>query len=400
LGTLLHIAKKDDPGFKATKTSIITTTTDSATGTTSVTETTNPESIFDGVSDVYESIINGKRQAIEWPWPQLSKLSKSLINGSVTVLCGSPGASKSFMLLQACLFWHQAGVKVALYALEEDREFHLMRVLAQITGKPELSPSGMDWVKDHPDEVRDILKTNGDLLGSFGKRIWQRESTTMTLVEAAGWVEERAKDGCRIIAIDPITIVESKEPWIDDKRFIGHVGKIATDYKCSVIVVSHPVKSKSNPDMSQLAGSTAYSRFVQNILWLDHENEEQQSEIMESDLSICEVPHNRTLHILKSRHGRGSGKRLAMKFNDSLCLEELGLIVSDSQGNDHQENLNHRADLRFKTAEANEKAARARERSAEINKVAVETAERGKTEREKMKLEAKTILPLDNNKQS
>ena len=400
LGTLVHIAKEDDPRFKATKTSSVTTTTGSFPGTTSVMETTSPESILDGVSGVYEDIINGKRQAIDWPWPQLSKLSKSLINSSITVLCGSPGASKSFMLLQACLYWHQAGVKVALYALEEDREFHLMRVLAQITGKPELSPSGMDWVKDHPDEVRVILKTNGDLLGSFGKRIWQRESTTISLVDAAKWIEDRAKEGCRIIAIDPITIVESKEPWIDDKLFIGRVGKIATDYNCSVIVVSHPVKDVSNPDMSQLAGSTAYSRFVQNILWLDHENEEQQSEIMESDQIVYNVTHNRVLHILKARHGRGSGKRLAMIFNDSLCLEELGLIVSGSQDNDNQESLNYRADVRFKTAEANENAARAKERSAEINKAAVETAERGKTERVMIKSEAKVMLPLDSKKQA
>ena len=38
--------------------------------------------------------------------------------------------------------------------------------------------------------------------------------------------------------------------------------------------------------------------------------------------------HNRTLHILKARNGRGQGCKIAFNFDpNSLLLDEYGLIV-------------------------------------------------------------------------
>lgn len=104
-----------------------------------------PKGFASGVSERIELMIAGKLESVEMPWSGLTKLGNAIVPGTVTLLCGSPGASKSFMLLQALCFWLDSGYKAAVYMLEEDREFHLMRALAQRSGIADITRH--DWVK-------------------------------------------------------------------------------------------------------------------------------------------------------------------------------------------------------------------------------------------------------------
>jgi len=282
-----------------------------------------PKGFASGVSERIEAMISGKLESVEMPWGGLTKLGNAIVPGTVTLLCGSPGASKSFMLLQALSFWQDKGFKAAVYELEEDREFHLMRALAQRSGVADITRH--DWVKMNPEEARSAFTEHSGFLDKLGRTIWTCDCQ-VTLEQLAEWSEQRAKAGCRIICIDPVTAaVQTAKPWIADNEFLQKIKRVATEFGCSFVLVTHPTKSINEPDMTALAGSAAYSRFAQSIFWL-HSHEPKTSKV-KSACGVLDTVHNRTVHILKARNGRGSGMQFACDFvSENLTLNEFGLI--------------------------------------------------------------------------
>ncbi len=119
--------------------------------------------------------------------------------------------------------------------------------------------------------------------------------------------------------------------WEEDNAFLHDIKRTATDHCCSVVLVTHPIKAVSSPDVAQLAGGAAYSRFAQTILWLkSHPDKTSQ---VRTDCGTAEIEHNRTLHLLKARNGRGQDVRLAFNFRgESLTLREEGIIVKKRSG--------------------------------------------------------------------
>lgn len=279
-----------------------------------------------GVGDLIEDCISGKREAIRWPWSGLGGLTKALLPGTITLLCGNVGASKSFMQLQAAEYWHENGIKFALYELEEDKDYHLQRTLAQVSNN-----SGMtdpDYIQENPEISRSIYEEHREYLDCFGASVKAIPEAQITMSQMTNWIEGRAKADCRVIAIDPVTAIasEGKKVWDADNSFLNDVKRIAVDYKCSVVFVTHPIKAVSLPDVGQLAGGAAYSRFSQTIIWLESHNEKTSQ--VKSSCGTIDQDYNRTLHILKARNGKGQGARLAYSFaGDTLKLNELGIIA-------------------------------------------------------------------------
>jgi 5S rRNA maturation endonuclease (ribonuclease M5) len=271
-----------------------------------------------------EDIAEGRYQSIDLPLAQTSKLSNAIIPGTITLLCGSPGASKSLLLLQMMSFWTDAGIKAYVYELEEDRTFHLMRAMAQRAGCSGLTDP--KWIERNAERARYYAEEQGDFLELLGRRIWASPETQQTHEQLIRWAEDRAKAGCRIICVDPITAAaQSSKPWIQDNSFLQSMKKIAGDYACSIVLVTHPKQTASSPDMNQLAGGQAFSRFAQTILWLEAHEDKQST--VNTACGRIEETHNRTLHILKARNGRGQGAHIACLFDKNLLLEELGLII-------------------------------------------------------------------------
>lgn len=280
-----------------------------------------------GVGDLIEATIAGERIAVKWPWSGVGNLTKALLPGTITLLCGNVGASKSFALLQAAAYWLKNNIKFALYELEEDKDYHLQRCLAQVSGNSGITDP--DWISENPDISRQLYADCTDFLEHFGLSVFAIE-TQPTMSQVADWIEKKAKAGCRVIAIDPITAAanEGGKIWDADNAFLQRVKRIAVDYKCSIVFVTHPIKAVSLPDVGQLAGGAAYSRFCQTILWLESHNEKTNQ--VKTPCGAIEQEYNRTLHILKARNGRGQGARLAYNFaSDSLTLTESGIIMRD-----------------------------------------------------------------------
>lgn len=300
------------------------TKTEARQAVKSYVEPPHPASPANELGWILRDTIEGKRDAVSWPWPILSNLSRSLIVGTLTIFCGSPGASKSFAILQLVTYLIESNIPVAIFELEEDRSFHLLRALAQLSRLSDLT--NPDWVKASPEKVGQTFNEHKALLDKIGHAIWAVPDTQLTLEQLADWILRRAKEGRRVIIADPVTVCASCEkPWISDNAFLQNIKRTATEYSCSIILVTHPTKTTSFPDMNQLAGSAAYARFSQSILWLEA-HDYKDSTIKMATGSI-EESHNRTLHILKARNGRGQGMKLGFEFTDSLTLHEYGTIV-------------------------------------------------------------------------
>ncbi len=282
--------------------------------------------IAESLKTRFEAVINGELESIPLPWRLASYLSNALLPGSLTLICGNPGASKSFMLLQSLAYWHNNGVKIACYELEEDRDFHLQRALAQQASLAGLT--NLDWIKDNSDTVRETYGQYESFLDSFGVCLDVEPESQQTQQQIANWIRHKARQGCRVIAVDPITAAAhtGKDVWTADNTFLQDIKLTATNYGCSIVLITHPQKTVSFADMNSLAGSAAYARFSQSILWL--ESHEPKDRNVKTDCGTVPLEHNRTLHILKSRNGTGQGKRIAFDFDSkNLCLIELGLIT-------------------------------------------------------------------------
>jgi len=276
-------------------------------------------------------IAAGRYAAIPFPWSLLSSVTKALLPGTVTLLAGSGGATKSFWTLQAFSYWLSLGLRVALFEVEEDRTFHLTRALAQESGYSSLTDP--DWVKDNADLADEPAEQHGPYLDSIGRILHARADNEVTLDELATWVEDQACKGCRVIGCDPLTAAaRSGDPWTADAKFLQRIKRTATNHGASIFLVTHPVKQVTFPDLTQLAGSACYQRFAQSIFWL--ELHEPKTSRLRTACGTCEAEHNRTLYILKARNGKGGGFKLAFDFDpESLKSRELGVILPKRKGN-------------------------------------------------------------------
>ncbi len=289
-----------------------------------------PLGVSSELADVLEQTITGQRTAIPWPWAEVSRLSKALLPGTVTLICGDAGSGKSFLLLQAAAHWHQQGVPIAVYELEEDRAYHLNRALAQADENSNLLDD--DWVRANPEEARRVFERHKGFLDGFGRTIWAAREEQVALDELAEWAEALAKSGCRVICIDPVTAAaQSREPWVADAAFLARVKTITRETNTSVILVTHPKKGRKNAlGLDELAGGAAYARFSQCILWLQRHDVPKEV-IVRRSFGDAAVTVNRSLHIVKSRNGFGGGLSLGFDFDGgNLLFAEQGVIRKDS----------------------------------------------------------------------
>ena len=272
-----------------------------------------------------EAILPGDVRRVPLPWPELDRLTWALLPGRVTILAGSKGAAKSFFLQQATRYWLDAGEHVSLYLMEGSREEYLDRALAQLTGIPDFT--NPDWQRENPAEVLAATEFHAARLKSLAESV-TRSPTGATLDDVAGWLEVEARHR-RVLCIDPITMaMRTREPWVDDKKFLDRAKHAAETHGCSVVLVSHLQKGAQAGDTDRLAGGAAYERFADGIIQL--QRHDPRTSIVKTSLGKTEVEHNQTVFIEKAR-APGTGYRLAYTFaaeGEPLLFKELGTIVT------------------------------------------------------------------------
>jgi hypothetical protein len=148
---------------------------------------------------------------------------------------------------------------------------------------------------------------------------------------------KQCEAGKRIIAVDPLTIVDpGAEPWISERNFMVTVKRALRKSGSSLILVLHPKKNRMNTiNMDQLAGSSSYPRFSDTVLWLEHHPDGkvenitsyQESFGARQAVELQDVEINKTIHMCKTRLGSGNGLKLGYKLTGkSMTMSEIGLI--------------------------------------------------------------------------
>ncbi len=279
----------------------------------------------------FQSIIAGDWVNIEWPWRHMSTESQSLLPDTVTAICGDPGCGKSFLLLEAFWKWHLSGRKVAMFELEDDKVYHLQRVLAQLESNAELTNA--EWIRSNPDRTTASHVNQKDIIESLGRVMWDAPDRQVTLTELADWFEARCEEGFEVCAIDPVTAaVSNDKPWIEDQNFIFRVKTIAKKFHSRLIYAIHPriSQGKVGASLSRLAGGAAYPRFSHSVFWLTRHEKEKSANVWNESGGTRPVSFERSLRIAKARNGRGAGSELAFHLNrGTLCFEEYGTVVGE-----------------------------------------------------------------------
>ncbi len=280
-----------------------------------------------GLRKLIEDTASGKREAVHWPWRRLSHLSRALLPGTVTLVCGDPGATKSFFLLQCLAYWLELNISCCVFELEDDRSYHLNRVLAQRSQCADLFDP--EWVKANSEQAKAAFMEYEDFLDGFGDIISEAPDNQVTLDELAEWIRKQGKSGRRIIALDPVTAaVQTDKPWIADTKFLMAAKTAVRESGASLILVTHPKKgNRGAVGIDDLAGGAAYQRFAHSILWIER-HKEPKSSIVKTEVGRIQMDVNRTIHICKARNGPGAGLQLAYKFDgSSLLFAEQGIIT-------------------------------------------------------------------------
>jgi len=277
-------------------------------------------------------IVAGRYKAVPLPFKITGKLTKALLPQTISVICADPGAGKSFWLMQCLVHWHDQGIKCACLMIEHRREWHMMRALAIKSGV--VSMLETEWIEENPEEATLIQEKYSDFQDEFGPCIHAIQRNRMNLESVAEWVEQRAMAGCRVIIVDPVTLVpHTTRNWADeDQKFVTTVKDIAEKFEISILFSTHPRKgTKGSSFMEDIANGAAYSRATQCVMWLKHFSPAIDAHVRVDSLfgGKTEIMQtDRVLSILKASNSRGAGLSVAFNFaGNDLRFNELGIVM-------------------------------------------------------------------------
>ena len=271
----------------------------------------------------------GQRIVLPSPWPRLCSLTQAMIPGTVILLCGTPGVTKSFAVLQLIRYLHAAKIPCACHMLEDDGAFHLRRALAQEAKTPAIT--NLVWLRDHAAEYDEIRTKYATWLEGVSECITGPGDDDPTPEAELGWAHERLRAGARFIAIDPITMLDyGRDLPTGARRFMTRIKRMARLHRATIMLVTHPrqqqgAQGKPKPQtMDDLAGGTAFSRQPHTVLFLQY-HDVADTEVKVEYGRIIITPTNRTMQVFKARNGQGERKRWAMMFEaETLTLRECG----------------------------------------------------------------------------
>jgi len=289
-------------------------------------------------------VVSGEQKAIHWPWECITKLTRSLKPGSVTVLAGAPGASKSFSILQCLHYWSQAyrewgtdyeiggyedPVSCHLLALEGEKHDHLRRYLAYLEGNSCYLDD--DWVGRNEQQVHEAQERHLGSISTMANCITCTCGLGQTTHDDVINFLDHTAQWNRIVVVDPITASYAGErQWTGDQKLINKSKNIAADRKASIIFVTHPSKLGTTPDMSSVAGGAAYQQFTDCMLWLKSFHPPKEMSVRTA-CGTLPTELNRAIYVLKARHGPGAGYAVGFNFNERLSMAERGVIRKEEK---------------------------------------------------------------------
>lgn len=286
-------------------------------------------------NEYLEEIIAGKRRNVAIKsFKVLSAYARPLLPGCVWIIAGDPGTTKSMFVTQILaelLLDQNDPHQTACFMLEDDRNYHMKRCLAQIANNSHLTNE--EWIKDHPNETRDAYTSYGDAMKQLERAISDAPDTTPDYKQINEWLAKKAETN-RINIIDPVTAIDAgKDVWATDRDFMAASKGVLRKHLASMILVTHSRTGNTKGTIDDIAGGRAFGRFAQCVVWIKR-FEPAKPVIVKNPLSQLEdhVEIDREIRILKARNAIGQGRGVGYKFDtDTLKFRELGLILKEKK---------------------------------------------------------------------
>jgi len=286
---------------------------------------------FGELSERVDGMVSGIIRNVAIPgFPLLSNLSKMTMPGSVAMLVGLPGDSKSFLVLNWLWRLICDGTECAFLNAEQSRAWMLQRLIAMLSG--DWNMLNDEWLRNNAEIVTKRMHQSSQMIEEVGKSIYQTSISSMSKMEAAAWVEEQCRTK-RVVFIDPLTAFKKTRgiPVDEQDEALGSSIKTSAEkHGSSVILVTHPVKNamqlKDVMTMGDIAGGSTWQRFTDVVMFLYAHKPPKPVEIRRNGY-LDQITVNRFLHIDKSRNGPGSNTWLAIDLNAKIDWVEHGVIT-------------------------------------------------------------------------
>jgi KaiC/GvpD/RAD55 family RecA-like ATPase len=305
-----------------------------------------------GVSNLLAELAKERtreKKTIPLPWPMLdSAIGGGLRRGKVTCVAGHPGGGKSYLGLAFCFNASVQGFRW-IYLPLEDSQLEATRRMAAIVSE--------DWAMIDQDDINAerreaTVKANMTALAELSvsirenprRPIIDQETRKLTVPKlpyhsVCSWIGDQ-KGTVDLIVIDPVSQIDfrlgSEKEWDGQDTFVRQVCALAEDTGIHIVLVAHVKKrtsmekAKGSLSMDDICGSSAFSKFVQNVILLER-HDPRESEVRDDvGEERCDW-HKWTLHLDKSRDGKGAGYRFAMDLSHSPLFRCSGTIIPQSK---------------------------------------------------------------------
>jgi hypothetical protein len=284
-----------------------------------------------------DAIIAGKHRPVPFPWLSLTQATAALTPGTITILCGAPGSSKSLLVSQAMAYWAKRQIPAAALMLEGGTKFHLQRALAQEAAESRIGD--VAWIEQNAELVRSLHDQHAPLMKSLAQRLFAPgDGQLADLNYVKNWLKSRAKRGDRVLIVDPITMIDGGDKqWVVDRELVAWSLQLAEEFRTSIILVTHPRKGARKPHLDDLAGGATIGRAAHTVLWLEKLNSPRTVSALNADSKqLVEVGIDRRMHILKARYTSGGGSIIGLSLNvQSLRLRDAGIVVAQDSFAEH-----------------------------------------------------------------
>lgn len=287
----------------------------------------------------------GVIKPIMLPWPALNKMvGNGLKPGCVTILAGSPGASKSFAALNIALCCMSQDRNWKYLPIEDEAMDWIFKAIAiyledwqMIAAPSSTTASAMMELARH--KLRKI-----DMNHSFAELLPEHilENPRLPVLvdgvphapdvpyEAVLDVVRREAAASELIIIDPVSQIDFStdgKDFVGQSRFMRDLTGIVKVAGCHVILVAHLVKRPGRSHMlstiDDLQGSADFGKLAHYVLMLDR-HEPRESDVLSERQPVA--THKLTMTVAKARGGF-TGARIAMDLNtEGPTFREYGVI--------------------------------------------------------------------------
>ena len=269
-------------------------------------------------------------------------LGGGLRTGTLTLLVGEPGSSKTFAALAMCLYAYLHGWSWVYLPFERDNEYALRRMLSIFVNDWRVMDVGRkenahilndDKVLKHMAKIEPCILPN--------PRQMRRDDMGNMFVPDCHYADilghlRKLCQANQFVVLDPLSMLafddSGRGAWEGQERFAKDAAALAAQYGTRILIVHHTRKSASGGkprqnSLDEVAGAAALSRFSDNVIFLEHNSDGTENEIVDPYGITTSKVHKRTLYVAKARDGKGAGWKIACDLSEEgPVLKEWGFV--------------------------------------------------------------------------